>query len=299
MQAARHGRELRPRRLPLLPDARHGPRAGLELQRGGAVARINSDLANDLGNCLNRVERMLAHPLRRPVPGAGALRASRRRSSSAVARGGGRGGARPDRRDQLHEAIEETLELVRAINRYLEVKAPWKAVKTGGRQAIAHDPRTAAEALRLAACAPLPVMPAKCGEVALPAGDHRRSGALVDSRSITDQLAWGRLRRGAPIRPGGPLFPRIETRSGSGPAPVADREIRGSTGWISTSFRPRTAERARPLPRLLHARARPSSPGPPRREPLHPQDRRAERDRRGGRARHRAGARRSSTSPAS
>ena len=101
--------------------------------------------------------------------------------------------------------------MVRATNRYLEEKAPWKAIKTAGPAAVGTTLWTAAEALRLAACLLSPVMPAKCGEILY------RLGALDDARSLVDtplsqnHVSWGRLAPGGMIRPGTPLFPRIES----------------------------------------------------------------------------------------
>jgi methionyl-tRNA synthetase len=174
------------------------------------IARINSDLANDLGNCLNRVQKMLDSHFGNRMPAASSpgepewkLEAVSRAAAGAV----------PGLIAQLklHAAIEETLQMVRATNRYLEEKAPWKAVKTEGAAGIATTMWTSAETLRLAAALLSPVMPAKCGELLHRLGILEDPRALIDSPLSSDQLAWGLLPEGAPVRPGPPLFPRIET----------------------------------------------------------------------------------------
>ncbi len=188
------------------------------------IARINSDLANDLGNCLNRVEKMIDSHFGDRMPARGQPRRAGDGSSRRVSRAAAEAVPRPDRADpKLHQAIEETLELVRAVNRYLEVKAPWKAVKTEGPAGIATTLATAAEAIRLAVALLFPVMPGKCGEALVPPRDARRAGR-AGARSVDPAwlrwagLAWGRRsarRRAVPAhrdRPG--LFPRIETDLG-------------------------------------------------------------------------------------
>jgi methionyl-tRNA synthetase len=174
------------------------------------VARINSDLANDLGNCLNRVERMIHTHFDDRIPAAAALDATdegliqRARLTvdnvlASIAE------------IRIHQAIEETMELVRTVNRYLEVKAPWKAVKAGGPEAIAATLATAAEAIRLSVSLLVPVMPAKCGEALFRLGVLDDPQRLVEGPADSSWLRWGVLQPGMSIRPGGSLFPRIET----------------------------------------------------------------------------------------
>jgi methionyl-tRNA synthetase len=174
------------------------------------IARINSDLANDLGNCLNRVERMIHAHFADRIPAPSSLDAADEGLAQQARLTIDKVFAAMDE-VRIHQAIEETMELVRAVNRYLEVKAPWKAVKDGGPEAIAATLATAAEAIRLAVSLLIPVMPGKCGEALYRLGMIDAPEALVAGPADPAWLRWGGLRPGAPIRPGGPLFPRIET----------------------------------------------------------------------------------------
>ncbi len=173
------------------------------------IGRINSDLANDLGNCLNRVQKMLDSHFANAIPLPGDPGEAERRLE-AVARGTAEGVPGLIAELKLHAAIEETLQMVRATNRYLEEKSPWKAVRTEGPAGIATTLWTSAEALRLAAALLSPVMPAKCGEILHRLGVIESAGALIETPLSSDQLRWGLLAAGTPVRPGGPLFPRIE-----------------------------------------------------------------------------------------
>jgi methionyl-tRNA synthetase len=184
------------------------------------IGRINSDLANDLGNCLNRVERMIHSYCEDRVPAPGVLgppeEELRARARAALA-------SVPAQIEEfrIHSAIEETLELCRAVNRYLEVKAPWKAVKLEGPAGVATTLYLAAETLRIAATLLIPVMPAKMGEALHRLGILAQPDALVDGAADPNWLAWGGLVPGAAIRPAGPLFPRIEIAEEGAPPPNA------------------------------------------------------------------------------
>lgn len=174
------------------------------------IGRINSDLANDLGNCLNRVERMVTNYFGGMIPGPGSQDGELERALADVGRATVEGVPSLIGSLRLHAAIESTLQLVRATNRYLEQKAPWKAVKTDGPAAVGPTLWTAAEALRLSASLLSPVMPAKCGEVLHRLGTLDDPAALITRSLSPDLLVWGALPEGARTHPSSPLFPRIE-----------------------------------------------------------------------------------------
>jgi methionyl-tRNA synthetase len=97
----------------------------------GMVTRLNTELANDLGNLLSRVVNMVGRYAGGTVPelAAASLEPSRELRSLAE--------EVPERvvdavlRLEVSRAMHEAMELVRATNRYLERIAPWKVAKTG------------------------------------------------------------------------------------------------------------------------------------------------------------------------
>jgi len=166
--------------------------------------RINSDLANDLGNALQRVHVFLIRSLggKVPLPPAqsGAdesdLKAFTEESISRV--------KELILNLRLSPALEAVTEMVRRVNRYLEKRAPWQVAKDRERQEELNTILfTAAEALRCALILLHPVMPEKVtAGLAMLGVTHRPS--LKD-------LSWGVLPSGSPVEPAGPLFPRIES----------------------------------------------------------------------------------------
>ena len=98
---------------------------------------------------------------------------------------------------RLDEAINEILNLVRSVNKYMEHQAPWKVAKEDLKRAgtIMY---TATEALRVSAVHLLPVMPSK-------------AQAVLDVLGDGDTNAqWGGLKSGTPLQTHEALFPRLE-----------------------------------------------------------------------------------------
>lgn len=171
------------------------------------VNRINSDLANDVGNGLSRILKLAATGLDArlmPVPSPDGEEALLKRTAEETIVTA----LDKVRALKLSFAVEDVLQLIRAVNRYLEVKAPWKLAKEGpeGRDRLNIVLYHAAEALRIGFNLLHPVMPAKMEE-ALSALGIEFSGHAVGSAS---PLAWGAWRAENPLAQGLNLFPRID-----------------------------------------------------------------------------------------
>lgn len=166
----------------------------------GFVRRINSDLANDLGNVLNRVHRLVQNNFGGILPKPGnfgseendVLEIARRLEKSV-----------PDLLEnvKLSQAVEEILSLVRAVNRYLEQKAPWKLAKDAERKnELATVLFVSAEAVRIALSFLSPVIPSKSRE------GLEMLGTTLEGVS---DLGWGKFKGGEKFGQGAALFPRI------------------------------------------------------------------------------------------
>lgn len=172
----------------------------------GMVQRLNSDLANDVGNGLSRVlklaaslgSRLTAPPEGVPVLGEEEKTLRRTAEETLV------NALDKVKALKLSFAVEDVLQLVRAVNRYLEVKAPWKLAKQGeeAKPALNAVLYHAAEALRIAFTLLHPVMPAKMEEAL---------GAL-GLKPAESACRWGVLGPDHVLAGGLNLFPRIEIK---------------------------------------------------------------------------------------
>jgi methionyl-tRNA synthetase len=168
----------------------------------GLVQRINSDLANDLGNLLSRITKLVADHFDGKIPEPPAApcelaELSRNLVSQVPAF---------VVELKLHALIEETLQLVRATNRYFENSAPWSLAKTD-RKKCGEVLYECAEALRIAAIILQPVMPAKMNELLA------RMGEPVERFRLSTGAVWGALRSGVALQSGPALFPRIDEKA--------------------------------------------------------------------------------------
>jgi methionyl-tRNA synthetase len=113
---------------------------------------------------------------------------------------------------KLSQVVEEIMSLVRTVNRYLEIKAPWKLAKDPAkRDELATVLFVSAEAVRVSLCFLWPVMPAKTQE----------GLAMMGTRFTgKNDLVWGIFKGGETFGKGEPLFPRIEMEKSEEPAPV-------------------------------------------------------------------------------
>ncbi len=162
------------------------------------VERINSDLANDFGNLLNRTLNLLKRYFQGVIPTPGESGPLEQELASLAEHTIAQ--VRSLSQDyKLHNALEEILQLVRRANKYLEQTEPWKTAKTDLNRtgtALWH----VLEVFRLAAALLAPVIPGKMSD-------------LLDQLGLGTadlKLTWGVLSAGTQTREPRVLFPRQE-----------------------------------------------------------------------------------------
>jgi methionyl-tRNA synthetase len=160
------------------------------------IQRYNSDLANDFGNLLSRVSTLMKKNYDGKIPEPGKLT-----NAETIIKSKGESLAKLVKEKiesmRLNEAIEEIMQYVRSVNKYMEDHAPWKLVKED-KISASRVLYTAGEALRISAVLLSPVMPNRT-EVLLNALNAKNTG-----------LEWGGLTPGHELKDHEPLFPRVK-----------------------------------------------------------------------------------------
>ncbi len=168
----------------------------------------NSDLANDLGNALNRSLSM-AHKFVAGVVPTGEAEAEAR---AAVAEGKARFEAAMDVH-RLDEAVDAAVGVVRFLNKYIDTRAPWALAKAGD-PTLGAVVRSMLLCLRAAEGMVRPFAPATSDAIA----------AQLQLPAVTD---WGQVGDEATLPAGHtlgqpvPMFPRLEKKAPADPAPPA------------------------------------------------------------------------------
>ena len=171
------------------------------------VARINSDLANNLGNFASRTLNMTARFADARVPEPGPREGPEDDVRSACERAT-REVSHHIEAMEIHRAPEAIQRAIDAGNRYLELREPWKAAKDPTLAAqVRTTLYTACEALRIATLLLWPCLPEKCEELWSRLGQPGNPA----SAELPNAAAWGGIGVGSLTRKGPPLFPRIAT----------------------------------------------------------------------------------------
>ena len=167
------------------------------------LTRFNADLANDLGNLVSRATTMVQRYCDGVVPAApGDARDDLDHGLVAATDGAIEGVLRQFDSFQLPLALQETWELIRAVNQYIVKREPWSlAKKADQRQKLEITLYHAADALRVTAALVDPVMPDAAARI--------RKMLGIPQEPWRD-LKAGTLPAGTRLGAIEPLFPRIE-----------------------------------------------------------------------------------------
>ncbi|HZS93481.1 MAG TPA: methionine--tRNA ligase [Chloroflexota bacterium] len=169
-------------------------------------SRYNADLANDLGNLLNRVVSMVGRYRGGRVPAAVDVDEDVKSIASGLQ------DAVADAMDRYdpRAAMDAIWVLVTRCNRYVEEAAPWVIAKSerngeaGAADSLDSVLYTLAEAVRIIGAALEPFLPETAAQIAEQLGVTRE-------RPWPDRQQWGVLEAGISVGAPRPIFPKMET----------------------------------------------------------------------------------------
>ncbi len=166
------------------------------------VRRYNTDLANDLGNMLSRVVKLMRSHCDGRVPEPAELDPADE-ALSRCAIDAARAMASAVFEMRLDQGPAGLAGVLRETNRYLERTQPWTLAKKGETRRLGTVLYCAAETLRVVSGMLHPVMPGKMTEL------RRALSLREDQPHYADLCEWGQLTPGQPVEAVRGLFPRI------------------------------------------------------------------------------------------
>ena len=152
--------------------------------------KYNSDLANDFGNLVSRISKLIENNFDSKIPNFSSNESDLSKNYEHIKLNNNLEELKIDK------IINDIMNFIRSINIYMEKNEPWKLVKVDKEKAgnvLYH----CAESLRLAAILLSPIMP-------------KKTEKILENIGCSDKsLKWGKLLPNSSLKTSEPIFPRI------------------------------------------------------------------------------------------
>ncbi len=178
------------------------------------ITRINSDLANGLGNLLSRTLTLIERTQAGHIPAPGTIGPAEQELQQTSVLLLNETLPRHLEHLEFNRALEAIWHVVQLANQYVDKTAPWTLAKN---ERDATQLRTVlytmAETLRCLTLATFPVIPKSAQLIC----DQLGISTDFTTSLLKDKLEWGGLKPGTVIHKGPSLFPRIDLKPGVRP----------------------------------------------------------------------------------
>ena len=169
------------------------------------IKRVNSDLANDLGNLLNRILPLVIKYFQGKIPYPKEKNEEDKKLQEKVKE------IFPLLDEHMNNlsfsyALSTIWEVVRYANLYVDRCAPWRLAKEGKKERMCTVLYNVLEVMRILSILLLPFIPQGAKNI------WKQLGIQTDLEQIKleDAATWGKLPSGLEVVKGPPLFPRIK-----------------------------------------------------------------------------------------
>ena len=175
------------------------------------VEVLNNDLADVLGNSLNRTLGMLKKYCQSEVPALSSADYSSDHPLKSIGIDlGDRVTASYDNL-QISSACEAVLVLVRTVNKYIDESAPWKLFKQQQQGEVEHILYAVLESVRLSAYLLSPVIPDTSGKIYQQLGfDWDFNRERVEGEDFLTHAKWGEVAIARTLGKASPVFSKLE-----------------------------------------------------------------------------------------